>query len=122
MEETHDDVIREKGLPRVGQIIRNRKYGTLWRVIEKKEVYQNTADDMKTGQPRMFPAINLVYRRFNVEKRQEMEDKLGYTYTLHDNTFELNWEIVDERKSLHELAGSENLSFNREVFDTNAIR
>ena len=122
MEETHDDVIREKGLPRVGQIIRNREYGTLWRVIEKKEVYQNTADDMKTGQPRMLPAINLVYRRFNAEKRQEMEDKLGYIYTLNDNTFKLNWEIVDERKSLIELAGSDNLSFNREVFDTNAIR
>ena len=111
MEETHDDVIREKGLPRVGQIIRNRKYGTFWRVIEKTEVYQNTADDMKTGQPRMFPAINLVYRRFNVEKRQEMEDKLGYTYTLHDNTFGLNWEIVDEETNVSGLTRPEEVEY-----------
>jgi len=37
MEETHDTVIRQKKLPRVGQTVRSKKYGTLWRVIEKKE-------------------------------------------------------------------------------------
>ncbi len=54
MEETHDDAIKEKRLPRVGQIVRSRKYGTLWRVIEKKEVYQNAADDLETEQPRQL--------------------------------------------------------------------
>jgi hypothetical protein len=36
--ETHDDVTREKYLPRVGETVRSKKYSTLWRVIEKKEV------------------------------------------------------------------------------------
>jgi hypothetical protein len=36
MPETHDDVIREKNLPRVGQSVRSKKYRTLWRIIEKK--------------------------------------------------------------------------------------
>ncbi len=96
MEETHDDVIREKKLPRVGQTVRSTKYGTLWRVIEKREVWENTSDDPKTGQPRLLPAVYLSYRRFNEDKRQEMDKKLGYAYTLHDNTFDANWEIVDE--------------------------
>jgi hypothetical protein len=31
-----EKVVREKGLPRVGQTIRSKKFGTLWRVMEKK--------------------------------------------------------------------------------------
>jgi len=37
MNHSHDDIIREKKLPRVGQTVRSRKYGTLWRVMEKRE-------------------------------------------------------------------------------------
>ena len=37
----YEEIVRKKGLPRVGQTIRSKKYGTLWRVLEKKEVWQN---------------------------------------------------------------------------------
>jgi hypothetical protein len=59
MRETHDDVIREKRLPRVGQNVRSRKHQTLWRVVEKKEVWMNTSDDPETGDCRVIPAIYL---------------------------------------------------------------
>jgi hypothetical protein len=36
----------------LGQIVRSKKYGTHWRIIEKKEVWQNTNDDPETGEPR----------------------------------------------------------------------
>jgi hypothetical protein len=36
MAETHNDVIRDKHLPRVGDTVHSTKYKTLWRVIEKK--------------------------------------------------------------------------------------
>ena len=49
MPETHNDVIRDKHLPRVGDTVRSKKYKTLWRVIEKKEVWLNTSDDPETG-------------------------------------------------------------------------
>ena len=96
MKETHNDVIREKKLPRVGQTVRSRKYGTLWRVIEKKEVWRNTTDDPKTRQPRLLPAIFLTYCQAKKRQHPEASKMLGYAYTLHDNTFEANWEIVDE--------------------------
>ena len=64
MEETHDDVIRQKHIPRVGQSVRSRKYGTLWRIIEKKEIYQNTSDDPKTGW--------LLRRSFPVSKKRTL--------------------------------------------------
>jgi hypothetical protein len=95
MEETHDDVIRQKHLPRVGQTVRSKKYGTLWRVIEKKEVWQNTSDDPETGKPRLMPAIYLTYWKIKKGELQGIGKMLGYSYTLHDNTFEANWEYVE---------------------------
>ena len=95
MKETHDDVIRGKKLPRVGQVVRSRKYGSLWRVIEKREVWQDTSDDPETGQPRLLPAISLTYTQ--VKNGQNPGKKLDFAYTLNDNTFEANWEIAEEQ-------------------------
>ena len=97
MQETHDDVIREKKLPRVGQTVRSKKYGTFWRIIEKKEVWQNTTDDPESREPRLMPAIYLTYWQIREGVKQGIGKMLGYAYTLHDNTFEANWEIVKEK-------------------------
>ena len=94
MKETHDEVIREKNLPRVGQTVRSRKYGTLWRVTGKREVWQDTSDDPETGQPRLVPAISLSYAQLKNGQLPGTGKKLEYSYTLHDNTFEANWEIA----------------------------
>ena len=72
-----------------------KKYGTLWRVIEKKEVWQNTSDDPESGNPRLMPAIYLSYWKIKKGERQGIGKMLGYSYTLHDNTFEANWEYVE---------------------------
>jgi len=95
MPHTHDEVIIQKKLPNVGQIVRSKKYGTLWRVIEKREVWQHSADDPKTGQPRLLPAIYLAYWRIRKGVLPGIGNMMGYAYTLHDNTFEANWEIVE---------------------------
>ena len=95
MMETHDDVIQQKRLPRVGQTVRSKKYGTLWRVMEKREVWQHTADDPNTGSPRMIPAIYLSYWRVQPGVLPGIGKMFGYAYTLHDTTFETNWEVVE---------------------------
>ena len=89
--ETHEQVMREKNLPRVGQTVRSKKYGTLWRVMEKREVWQNTADDP----PSMIPAVYLSYWRVRKGVMPGIGKMLGYAYTLHDNTFRVNWQIVE---------------------------
>ena len=96
MQETHDDIIREKNLPHVGKTVRSKKYGTLWRVVEKKEVWQNTSDDPETGEPRLLPAIHLTYWRIQKGRQPGIGKMLGYAYTLHDNTFDANWESVNQ--------------------------
>jgi len=91
MVETHEEILRQKNLPRVGQTVRNRKHGTLWRVMEKREMWQNTVDDP----PQVVPAIYLCYWRVKEGVVPGIGRMMGYAYTLHDNTFETNWEVVN---------------------------
>jgi hypothetical protein len=96
MQALHEEVLRQKKLPDVGQTVRSKKYGTLWRVMEKREVWQDIADDPETGDPRLVPAIYLAYWRIRKGVRPGIGKMLGYAYTLYDNTFESNWDIVGE--------------------------
>ena len=89
MTENHDDVIKEKKLPRVGDTVKSRKYGTLWRVVEKKEVWENTSDLLH-----LVPAIHLSFKKIDKGKTKGGERMLSYAYTLYDTTFETNWEVV----------------------------
>jgi len=89
-----EEIIQEKGLPRVGQTVRSKDYGTLWRVMEKRETWQTIADDPQTGEPRMIPAIYLSYWRIQEEGPPGVGKMMGFTYTLYDNTFGIHWDIV----------------------------
>ncbi len=89
-----DKIMREKALPKVGQTVRSKKYGTLWRVMEKKEVWQNIEPDPKTGENRMVPAIYLSFWKVEEGVRPGVGRMMGFEYTLYDNTFSLNWDIA----------------------------
>ena len=90
----YEQIIKEKGLPAVGQTVRNKNYKTLWRVMEKREVWQNINPDPETGESRMVPAIYLAYWKITEDSPPGVGKMLGYLYTLYDNTFAINWEIV----------------------------
>jgi hypothetical protein len=90
----YEEIIKQKGLPEVGQTVRNKKYKTLWRVMEKKEVWQNIDPDPKSGEPRMVPAIYLLYWKMQAGTPPGVGKMMGYLYTFYDNTFEANWEIA----------------------------
>ena len=90
----YGEIVRQKGLPEVGQIVRSKKHGTLWRTMEKREVWQNIEPDPKSGETRMVPAIYLAYWRIQEGVPPGVGKMMGYLYTLYDNTFEANWEIM----------------------------
>lgn len=92
--EEYQTITREKKLPSVGQTVRSKKFGTLWRVMEKKEVWQNIDPDPKTGEPRMVPAIYLSYWKIQEGAMPGVGKMMGFLYTLYDNTFALNWDVV----------------------------
>jgi hypothetical protein len=78
--------------------VRSRKYGTLWRVIEKREVWLNTAAAGDSEDVRVVPAVYLCYWRVQENQLPGIGRMRGYAYSLHDNTFEANWEVVDPRR------------------------
>ena len=89
-----EEVVREKGLPEVGQTVRSKRYGTLWRIMEKREVWQTIEDDPETQAPRLVPAIYLSFWRVKEGVVPGVGKMMGFLYTLYDTTFETNWEIV----------------------------
>jgi len=94
MHTTHDDIIREKKLPSVNQCVRSKKHNTIWRVIGKKELWLNASDDPKGIECRSTPAVYLYYLRVKGGSPGIFK-MLGFTYTLQENTFEANWEVID---------------------------
>ncbi|UCF03060.1 MAG: hypothetical protein JSV14_05275 [Deltaproteobacteria bacterium] len=92
MQVTHEEVFSQKKLPNVGQTVQSKKYGTLWRVMEKREIWQNIEGDPQT---RMLPAIYLAYWKVQKGVLPGIGKMFGYAYTLQSNTFEANWEIIE---------------------------
>ena len=81
-------------LPRVGQTVRSKDHHTLWRVVEKREMWQNVPGDPKVGELQMIPAIHLTYWKVEEGGQPGVGRMMGYLYTAHDNTFEAHWEVV----------------------------
>jgi len=94
MHMTHDDIIREKKLPSVNQCVRSKKHNTIWRVIGKKELWLNASDGPEGIECRSTPAVYLYYLRVKGGSPGIFK-MLGFTYTLQENTFEANWEVID---------------------------
>jgi solute carrier family 9B (sodium/hydrogen exchanger), member 1/2 len=89
-----EEIIHRRGLPRVGQTVRSKDYGTMWRVMEEKEVWETIANDPRTGETRMVPAIYLSYWKIRDDAPPGVGKMMGFIYTLLDNTFALHWEIA----------------------------
>lgn len=92
--EDYEEILRKKRLPHVGQVVKSKRYGTLWRIMEKREVWSNIDDDPETGEPRIVPAIYLAFWRMKAGVPPGVGKMMGYLYTIYDNTFETNWDIV----------------------------
>ena len=90
----YQEIIAQKGLPRLGQTVRSKKYGALWRVMEKREAWRNIDPDPQNGAPRMVPCFYLRYWKEEEGALPGIGRMKGFEYTLYDNTFALNWDIV----------------------------
>ncbi len=84
----HELVEQLKHLPRVGQTVKSKDDGTLWRVMEKREVWQNVDPN------RLCPGMYLAFWQIKDGELPGVGKLLGYVYTVYDNIFETHWEIV----------------------------
>ena len=78
-----------------GRRCATRNTAPLGASLEKKEIWRNIDSDPKTNEPRMVPAIYLLYWKVQ-EEEAGVGKMMGFEYTLYDNTSSLNWDIVKD--------------------------
>ncbi|MBW1980053.1 MAG: cation:proton antiporter [Deltaproteobacteria bacterium] len=86
--------LREKlRLPRVGEKVRSKKYGTVWKIIEEREVWLEPAVPPETG---FVPTPALYLRYWKVEPGLEpgRGKTMEYRYSILDSSFDQHWEIL----------------------------
>jgi hypothetical protein len=85
-------VLRDSlNLPRVGQRVRHRRHGTVWKIIEEQEVWVAGPGE---GAPAQVPALALRFWKVN-EAQPGKGKTWRHRYTPGDRSFELHWEILE---------------------------
>ncbi|MDD3580179.1 MAG: sodium:proton antiporter [Desulfobacca sp.] len=80
-------------LPRVGQRVRNKRYGTVWKIIEEKEIWL----EEQTGEgPQLIPAIYLRFWKPREGQRLGTGRTISHNYTATGTSFHDYWEIVPD--------------------------
>ncbi|MDI6853225.1 MAG: sodium:proton antiporter [Deltaproteobacteria bacterium] len=88
-------VLREQlKLPRVGDRVRHKGTGTVWKVIEEKEVWVQLPPGDKGGGP--APALYLRYWKPRPDLPAGKGKTMSHCYTPEDYSFYHHWEILEE--------------------------
>ena len=84
------------GLPHVGERVRNKRFDTLWRVVEEKEVWLSIPSNTEQleGKQEFCPAIHLKFLREDGNSAQDNGKTTSYRYSSQDPSFEHNWEVL----------------------------
>jgi NhaP-type Na+/H+ or K+/H+ antiporter len=89
--------LREKTeLPRVGEKVMSRRFGTVWKVIEEKESWlEERTGPLKGPSPaRLVPAIYIRYWREDSGTGPGTGKTQDYYYSQEDSSFGNHWEIL----------------------------
>jgi len=84
------------GLPHVGERVRSKASGTIWKVIEQKEVWLDDGSKPVDSQDalNLLPAIYLRYWKEGENTGAGKGKTLSYHYTQKDPSFDDHWEIL----------------------------
>jgi solute carrier family 9B (sodium/hydrogen exchanger), member 1/2 len=80
------EIRKNLGLPRVGQSVRNKRSGKVWKVIEEKEVW--------IGDTKQTPAISLRFWNEDSGNGPGTGKTLASNFKPNGRNFEENWEIL----------------------------
>ncbi len=95
MIETHEDVFKQKHLAESGPDGQEQE---VWHLVAgdgKTGSMDADGGRSRTGDP--AAAVYLCYWRIVDGRTPGIGKMLGYAYTLHDTTFETNWEIISAK-------------------------
>ncbi len=88
-------VLREQlQLPRVGQRVRNKSYGTIWKVIEEREVWMEDVPPQEIPEkaPHPVPALYVRYWKVDEAGKPGTGKTINYRYSQQDPSFHSFWE------------------------------
>lgn len=89
--------LREKlGIPRVGERVASKRFGTVWKVIEEKEIWLPSSgiETQKEPPTDRTPAIQVRYWREDTSKGAGTGKTMTYRYSPKDPSFDDYWEIL----------------------------
>jgi NhaP-type Na+/H+ or K+/H+ antiporter len=88
-------VLREAlKLPRVGERVRHKLHGTVWKVIEEKELWIRQPEAASTA-PEVVPALALRFWKVRGDDSRGRGKTMRHRYTPGDHSFEIYWEILE---------------------------
>jgi len=76
------------GLPRVGERVRSKHFGTVWKIVEEKEVW------MEGPNKHLIPGIFVKYWREDTGSGPNSGKTMSYRYSHNDPPFDNYWEIL----------------------------
>jgi hypothetical protein len=87
-------VLREAlKLPRVGERVRHKKSGRVWKVIEERELWVQQPGEAGAA-VELVPALALRFWKVMDDSRGQ-GNTLRHRYTPGDHSFERYWEILE---------------------------
>jgi hypothetical protein len=83
-------------LPHVGERVRSKDFGTIWKIIEEKEVWiESDLDAGSIGQAKgLRPAIHLRYWKEDPGAGPGKGGTMVYRYSQQDPSFHNHWEVL----------------------------
>jgi len=86
-------IFHQKRFPKTGEVVRCRKTGTLWRIMER-EVWQKVEEDPLTGESWIVPFCYFSFWRIQDGVPPRVGEMLGYLCHPEDDNFADNWEVL----------------------------
>ena len=90
-----EEIFCQNRFPKTGEVVRCRKSGTLWRVMER-EVWQKVEEDPLTGETRIVPFCYFSFWRIQDGVPPRVGEMLGYLCNPQDDNFADNWEVLND--------------------------
>jgi len=83
-------------LPHVGERVRSKHSGKIWKVIEQKEVWleEPATEESSEDAPNTFPAIYLRYWGEETSSEQGKGKTISFFYSHKEPSFQDHWEIL----------------------------
>ncbi len=83
-------------LPRVGERVRSKRSGAIWKIIEEKEIWLETdpEPDNDKQDARLIPAIYIKYWKDGNGRPPGTGKTIVYRYSSIDPSFHDNWEVL----------------------------